>query len=144
MPFCHSCRGIVWSMLAGPLSILLYAFLLLSYKSPVLLLGLHSYYFGLSQPIPLLIGFLGPFLPSWAFSVHFLSWAFLVHSNSASPWAFTNSFRLPSSITISLTFRVYGLSINFLLTYFITLGFLWLILAFHNTHGFTTSFSELL
>ena len=47
-------------------------------------------------------------------------------------------------IAISFTFRIHELSINLLLTYFITSGLLWPILAFHTVHEFTTSFFGLL
>ena len=59
--------------------------LLFNYSGPVLSLCLHSCYFGLSWPIPLLMGFLRPFLPSWASSVH---------SNYTFTWAFANYFGL--------------------------------------------------
>ena len=86
MPFYYSYCGVIWFVLVGPLLGLLHAFLSLNYRDPVLSLGLHSCYFGLSWPIPLLTGFLGPFLPSWASSAH---------SNFAFPWVFANFFELP-------------------------------------------------
>ena len=98
------CHSVILAMvLFGPcLSGLLWAcymlFLSLNYNGPMLSLGLYSCYFGFSWPIPSLTGFLGPFLPPWAFS------AFTF------PWVFANSFLdFPNPITISFTFGVHGL-----------------------------------
>ena len=138
MSFCYSCCGVIWSVLTRPLLGLLYAFLSLNYSDPVLSLGLHSCYFGLSRPILLLMGFLGPFLPPWAFSTH---------SNSTFPCAFTNSFELPRSNYHILYFWSSWAfsSIPYSLTsLFQTFFGPFLLSISHNTHGFTTSFFGLL
>ena len=100
-------------MLVRPLLGLLHAFLSLDYNDPTLSLGLHSCY----------LGFLDPFHCLRASLAHF----FLI----GHPWPIltmhSHRFLLtllgfPSSITISFTFGVHRLSLNPLLTYFITLG----------------------
>ena len=99
-------------------------------------------------------GFPNPFHCSWASLAHFFFLGIL------SPFPFLGHPRpililhphglllillsFPSPIIISFTFEVNGLSINPLLTYFITLALLWPILAFHNAHEFTTFFYGLL
>ena len=110
---------------------LLYAFLLLNYHSPVLLLGLHSCYFGiflthyiayrLPWPISSSLGILGLF-------------PFLGHPrpipilNSPEPLLTLLSF--PGPITLSFILSAHGLSINPRLSYFITSSLLWPTLTF--------------
>ena len=130
MPLCYSCCGVIWFVIVGPLLGLLYAFLSLNYSDPILSLGLHSCYFEPSWPIPLLTGFLGPFLSSWASSAHFLFLDILgpfliLHSHGL----LLTFLGFPDPITISFTFGVHGFSINPLLTNFIILGLLWPIFA---------------
>ena len=78
------------------------------------------------DPFPCLRASLAHFFLPRHIQPTFFPWASLAHSNSAFPWTFANS----SPITISFTFGVYELSINPLLTYFITLGLPRPILAF--------------
>ena len=133
MPFCHSRCGVIWSMLAGPLLGLLHAFLSLNYSDPVVLsLGSHSCYFGLSWPISLLLGFLGPSHP------------FGHPRPILLPWAYAKSFRLPQpKLSYPLLLGFMGFpstpySLNLLLRAF--LAHSCLLFISYNAHEFTTSF----
>ena len=107
-------------MLTGPLLGLLYALLLLDYGDPSLLLGLHSCYLGFLDPLHCL-------LAPWPFS---LIGHLQPNFNSAFTLVFTNYCGLfwPSYHTLYLWSS--WVSINPLLTYFITLALLWPILIF--------------
>ena len=95
----------------------------------------YSIAYGLPSPISSFLGILGPF-------------PFLGHPRSI---LITHSHGLlltildfSDPIFISFTFGVHELSINPLLTYFITSGLLWPILTFYTVHEFITSFFGLL
>ena len=124
MPFCYSCCGIIWAVLARPLLGLLYAFLSLNYSDPALSLGLHSCY----------LGFLNPFHCLRASSTHFSllkhPWPIFFPWAQPIPTPHSHGLLLYNSITISFTHGVHGLSINPLLTYFITSSLFWPILTF--------------
>ena len=127
--------------LLGHLLGLLYALFSISYNDQVLLLGSYSCHFGVFLTHYIARGLLGPFLPSRASLAHF---SFLGHPQPISfplgilgpfPTLYSHEFLLtllafPSPITISFILRVHGLSINPLLSYFITSGLLWPILTF--------------
>ena len=94
-------------------------------------LDLYSYYFGLSWPITLLVGsfshffLLGhpwPICFPWASLAHFL----ILHSPELS----LTLLGFPSPITVFFILGAHVLSINPLLSYFITSGLLWLIFTF--------------
>ena len=140
MPFCYSCCGIIWAVLARPLLGLLYAFLSLNYSDPALSLGLHSCY----------LGFLDLFHCLRASSVHFFlfkhpwpiffHWASLAHSNSAFPLACANSFELPRP-NYHILYLWGSWAFHQPLTHL--LHYIEPVLAhsyFSTTHGFTTSF----
>ena len=130
MPLCYSCCSVIWPVLAGPLLDLLYAFLSLDYSDQhchwVCIHATwasltHSIAYRLPQSISSSLSILGPF-------------SFIGHSRPI-PILHSHGFLLtllgfPSPITISFTFGVHELSINPLLTYFITLGLPRPILAF--------------
>ena len=112
------------------------------------LLDLYSCYFGLSQPITLLVGSFVPFLSSWVSLAHLLSLGILgPFSSSTFSWVFTNSFRLPWPNYLifhlggswafhqPLTFLLHYLGFVAAHSYFFTS---------HNTHEFTTSLFGLL
>ena len=120
MPLSYSCCGVFWPVLVRPLLGLLHALLSIGYNDLVWSLDLYSYYFGLSWPITLLVGSFGPFLFPWASSAYFL----ILHSHGF----LLTLLGFPGTITIS--FGVYRLSINPLLSYFITSGLSWPILTF--------------
>ena len=83
-------------MLARSFLGLLHVLLLIGYNDPVWSLDLYSCYFELSWLITLLMGSFGPFLSPWVSLAHLLSSGILgPFSNSAFPWVFINSFRLP-------------------------------------------------
>ena len=110
---------------------LLYAFVLLNYHGPVILLGLHSCYlgfflthyivYGLPWPISSSLGIFGLFpflvLPRPIRILH-----------SHGPLLTLLGF--PGPIILSFILRAHGLPINPLLSYFITSGLLWPILTF--------------
>ena len=122
MLLCYSCRGVKWPQLARPLLGFLRILLLIGYNDPVWSLDLYSCYFRLSWPITLLVGSFVPFLSSLGILGSF--------SNFALPWTFTNSFGLLDPITLPFIHGAHGLSINPLLSYFITSRLLWSILTF--------------
>ena len=100
----------------------------------VWLLDLYLCYFGLSWPITLFMGSFVQFLSSWASSTHLFS---LTHLLSLAHFLILHSHGLlltllgfSGPITLSLILGARGLSINPLLSYFITLGLLWSILTF--------------
>ena len=114
-----------------PLLGLLYAFLLLNYHGPILLLGLHSCYFRLflthyiayrlPWPISSSLGVFGLF-PFLGYPRPIL----ILHS----PGPLLTLLGFSSPITLSFILSAHGLSINPLLSYFITSSLLWLILTF--------------
>ena len=122
-------------MLTRPILGLLYAFLSLDYSDPTLSLGLHSCYLGFLDPFHCLRASLAHFFFLRHPRPTFFPWTFLAHSNSAFSWAFVNSFGLPRPNYYILYLCGHGLSINPLLTYFITLGLPRSILAFILTMG---------
>ena len=81
----------------------------------------HSIAYGLPRPISSSLGILGP--------LSFLGHPWLIPTLHSHGLLLT-LLGFPCLITISFTFGVHGLSINPLLTYFITLGLPWPILAF--------------
>ena len=94
MPFCYSCHGIAWSVLAGPLSSLQELPLLLKYSGLVLSLGLHSCFFGLFNPFHCLrVSLANFFLLGHPRPISFPR-ASLAHSNSIFPCVFAKSFGL--------------------------------------------------
>ena len=96
IPFCCSCRGVIWPVLARPLLGLLRVHLLIGYNDLVWSLDLYSCYFGLSWPITLLVGSFGPFISPWVSLAHLLSLGILsLFFNFAFSWTFTNSFGIP-------------------------------------------------
>ena len=130
-----TCCGVTWPVLTGPILGLLYAFLSLDYSDPTLSLGLHSCYLGFLDPFHCLRASLAHFFFLRHPRPTFFPWTFLAHSNSAFSWAFVNSFGLPRPNYYILYLCGLGLSINPLLTYFITLGLPRSILAFILTMG---------
>ena len=109
-------------MLTRSLLGLLRVLLSIGYNDPVWSLDLYSCSFGLSWLITLLVGFFGPFLSPWAPSAHFL----ILHSHGF----LLTLLSFSSPITVSFILGVHGLSINPLLSYFVTSGLLWPILTF--------------
>ena len=85
-------------------------------------LDLYTWYSGLSWPITLLIGSFVPFLSSWASLAHFL----ILHSHGL----LLTFLGFPGPINLSFILGAHGLSINPLLSYFITSSLLWPILTF--------------
>ena len=77
---------------------------------------------GLLCPISFLFGHPWPICFPWASLAHFL----IMHSHGI----LLTLLGLLGLITLSFIFEAYGLSINFLLFYFITSGLLWPILIF--------------
>ena len=143
LPFlpCHSAISIV--VLFDPCLLVLFLGLLhvllsIGYNDPVWSLDLYSCYCGLSWPITLLMGSFNPFLSPlahffllghpqpicfpWASSAHFL----ILHSHGL----LLTLFSFPDPITVSFILGAHGLSINPLLSYFVTLVLLWPILTF--------------
>ena len=121
MLLCYSYCGVIWPVFAGPLLGLLHTFLSLDYSDPTLSLGLHSCY----------LGFLDLFYCLQASLAHFFlpghpQPILIPHSHGF----FLTLLSFSSPITIFFTFGVYRLSINPLLTYFITSSLLRPILAF--------------
>ena len=110
---------------------LLYAFLLLNYHGPILLLGLHSCYFGL-----FLTHYIAYELP-WPISSSLIIlglFPFLGHPRPIlilhSPKPLLTLLGFPSPIILSFILNAHGLSVNLLLSYFITSSLLWPIFTF--------------
>ena len=122
MPLCYFYYGVIWPMLVRPLLGLLHVLLSIGYNDPVWSLDLYSCYFELSSPITLLVGSFGPFLSPWASSAHLL----ILHSYRL----LLTLLGFPDPIIVSFILEAHGLSINPLLSYFITSGLLWPILTF--------------
>ena len=91
----------------------------------------HSIAYGLPWRISSFLDILSPFL----FLGHPRS-ILIMHSHEF----LLTLLGFPGPIVISFTFGVHRLSINLLLTYFITSGLLWPIIAFHTAHKFITFF----
>ena len=148
MPLYYSYCGVVWPVLTGPLLGLLHALLSIGYNDPVWSLDLYSCYFGLSLPIALLVVSFGPILSPWTSLAHLLSLGIPgPFSNSAFPWAFTNSFGHPwpnFHILHPWGSWAFHQPLTFWLHYFEPTVAHFYFSTSHNTHGFTTSFSRLL
>ena len=130
IPLCYSYYGVTWPVLAGPPLGLLHVLLSIGFNDPVWSLDLYSYYFRLSWPITLFVGPFGLFLSPRASLAHLHSLGILgLISNSVFSWVFTNSFRLPWPNYLIL--HPWGSWAFYQpLSYFITLGLPWPILAF--------------
>ena len=108
-------------------------------------LDLYLCYFELSWPITLFMGSFVQFLSSWASLTHLFS---LTHLLSLAHFLILHSHGLLLTllgffgpITLSLILGAHGLSINPLLSYFITSGLLWPILTFSTSHCPWVTFS---
>ena len=131
-------------MLGGPLLGPLRVPLSIGHNDLVWSLDLHSCYFGLSEPITLLVGSFVPFISSWASLAHFL----ILHSHEV----LLTLLGFFGPITLSFILGAHGLSINPLLGQPLTFLLHYLRLAVthsyfstsHNVHRFTTSLSGLL
>ena len=133
LPFCCSCRGIIWPVPLG-----LYGSV--AYSSPndsMWSLVSNSCHFGLFFAHFIAYGFFCPIYFPWTSSAQFL----VLHTNglSLTPLGF------PGPIALFLILGAHGLPTNPLLSYSITLGLLWPILTLlHNAHEFSTFLSGLL
>ena len=116
LPFCCSCRGVIWPVPLG-------LFGSVAYSSPndsMWSLVSNSCHFGLFLAHFIAYGFFCPIYFPWTSLAQFL----VLHTNglSLTPLGF------PGPIALFLILGAHGLPINPLLSYFITSGLLWPIL----------------
>ena len=95
IPLCYSYNGVIWSVLAGPLLGLMYAFLHLITMTQYFHWAYIYATLGLLDPFHCLRASLAHFFLLGHPRPIFFPWASLAPSNSAFPWAFANSFGLP-------------------------------------------------